>query len=62
LKELKAKLDIAKKDVIGHCDCEVGGQMKTGIPMIKDNIKTVWVLYKGKVIKRHKEKHCVRIC
>ena len=47
--------------IIGHCDCKISGESKTRIPIVKKNDKTVWVIYKDKVIKRHKEKHCVEI-
>ena len=47
--------------IIGHCDCKISGESKTKIPIVKENDKTVWVIYKDKVIKRHKEKHCVEI-
>ena len=55
----KERSDMRK--VIGHCDCKISGESKTGIPIVKKNDKTVWVIYKDKVIKRHKEKHCVEI-
>ena len=55
----KERSDMSK--VIGHCDCKISGESKTRIPIVKENDKTVWVIYKDKVVKRHKEKHCVEI-
>jgi len=49
------------------CSCEIGGKKISGLPIIKQNkdIKqnkeTVIVLYKGSQIKRHREKHNVKI-
>jgi len=43
------------------CMCEIRGKLVEGLRVVKENQKTVIVEYKGKHIKRHKEKHYVTI-
>lgn len=43
------------------CTCEVGGKLIEGLRVIKENPLTVIVEYKGRHIKRHREKHYVDV-
>jgi len=51
-------LKYVEGEQMGKCKCLIRGKFEE-VPLYKINTKTVIILYKGKYIKRHIEKHLV---